>query len=102
MRDDSRLREISKVVLETLRNDFYNLKIRDVKVHNDLDFDGDDILRIEVIFEGLPKNVDTSMLSGAVRHIRPKLAEMDEMAFPLLSFISDRELKNTGSGLAPA
>lgn len=93
MRNDIELERISKVVLETLKSDFNNIEILNVKVHSDVDFEGDDILRIEVVFKGESKSVDTSMLSGAVRHIRPKLNDIGEAAFPLLSFISDKDAK---------
>lgn len=93
MRNDIELKKISEVVSETLKSDFNNIEILNVKVHSDVDFEGDDILRIEVVFKGEPKSVDTSMLSGAVRHIRPKLTKINEHAFPLLSFISDKEAK---------
>ncbi len=93
MKNDIKLDEISKVVLETLDSDFNNIEILNVKVHSDVDFEGDDILRIEVVFKGDSKPVDTSMLSGAVRHIRPKLNDIGVATFPLLSFISDKEAK---------
>lgn len=102
MRDEYALNKISEMISEIFKSDFHSIEIVDVKVHSDVDFDGDDILRIEVIFDGLPKNMDTSILSSAVRHIRPKLAEMNEMAFPLLSFISSNEIRSNGGGLAPA
>jgi hypothetical protein len=46
------------------------------------------VLRIDVIFEGAPKDLNAKKLSGAVRHLRPKLDKIHESAFPLLSFIS--------------
>lgn len=88
MRD---LNRIAKVVRETLAADFNNVTITDVFVEEEVDADGDPLLRVEVIFEGTPKDLDAKKLSGAVRHIRPKLAEIGESAFPLLSFISKGE-----------
>ena len=84
---------ISKVILETLRADFENIEIVDVMVDEDVDFDGDEILRIEVVFHGKPKGADAHKFSSAVRHIRPKLDDIGENAFPILWFISDHELK---------
>lgn len=85
MRD---MKKIAKVVRETLAADFEKVKIIDVRIHDELDSDGDAVLRVDVIFEGTPKDVDAQKLSGAVRHIRPKLNAIGEMAFPLFSFIS--------------
>jgi hypothetical protein len=79
---------IAQVVRETLAADFDKVKIVDVKIHKELDSDGDDVLRIEVIFEGTPKDVDALNLTGAVRQVRPRLRAINETAFPLFSFIS--------------
>ncbi|MGH6893418.1 MAG: hypothetical protein ACREEP_14300 [Dongiaceae bacterium] len=85
MRDIGKIVEIVK---KTLAADFAKMKILDVKIREELDSDGEDLLRVYVIFEGAPKDVDVRKLSGAVRHLRPKLSEMGETAFPLFSFIS--------------
>lgn len=92
MQDSSDIANIARVVLNTLRADFENIKILDVKVSRDEDTDGDEILRIDVIFEGSLK--DARKFSGAVRHIRPKLHEIGEEAFPLFSFISEGDAGN--------
>jgi Glu-tRNA(Gln) amidotransferase subunit E-like FAD-binding protein len=89
MRDMS---AIKKVVLKTLSGQFDNVRIVDVKVYEDVDHAAEEIvLRIHVIFEGIPRDLDARKLSGAVRHLRPKLEEINETALPLLSFISKAE-----------
>jgi hypothetical protein len=82
------LTSIKRIVTRTLQRDFDHIRILDVEVHEDVDFNGEDVLRINVIFEGTPKDLNAKKLSGAVRHLRPKLDEIHETAFPLLSFIS--------------
>jgi hypothetical protein len=82
------LASIKRIVVETLRRDFDHTRILDVEIHEDVDFDGEDVLRINVIFEGTPKDLNAKKLSGAVRLLRPKLDKIHESAFPLLSFIS--------------
>jgi len=79
---------IARVVAETLRRDFENIRIIDVKAALDHDRDGDEILRIEVIFDGRLKNKDAKHLAGAVRRLRPALEGADADLFPLLSFVS--------------
>jgi len=79
---------IRNVVRDTLSNDFDHIRIIDVRVCDDVDSDGSDVLRIDIIFEGDPKDLDAMKLSGAIRQLRPKLGELDEFAFPILSFIS--------------
>lgn len=85
------LDSIRKVVAATLAEEFDHIKILDVQVHEDTDLDGEKVLLINVIFEGAPKDVDAKKLSGALRHLRPKLSEIDESAIPLLSFISQAD-----------
>jgi hypothetical protein len=86
MRD---LVKIAKVVRDTLALDFEAARILDVRVREDFDFDGSEILRVDVLFEGTPKDLDAKKVSGTVRLVRPKLMkEANERAFPLFSFIS--------------
>jgi hypothetical protein len=40
----------------------------------------------------VPKDLDARKLSGAIRHLRPKLDAIQESALPLLSFISKADL----------
>ena len=90
MRD---LSAIKQIVTDTLSGDFDQIRILDVRVHEDQDTDGNAVLQIEVIFEGAPKDLDARKLSGAVRHLRPKLDEINEFAFPLLSFVSKADVE---------
>src|SRR5262245_32505174 len=46
---------IKKIVRDTLSHEFDRIRILEVKIHKDVDSDGDDVLRIDVIFEGQPK-----------------------------------------------
>jgi hypothetical protein len=78
--------KIAAVVKKALSATFGNVKI--VRVDVLADPDDDDFLSIKVVFEGTPVNLDARKVSGAVRQVRPKLTEMGEEAFPLLSFIS--------------
>jgi hypothetical protein len=85
-------KNIAKIVKDVLASDFENIKIIEVRVRDDLDSDGDEVLRVDVIFEGSPKDLKGRSLAGAVRHIRPKLIEAKEGAFPVFSFISNKEI----------
>jgi hypothetical protein len=99
MRDTKQIHQIKKVVKEALAADFDNLKIVDVRIQEDVDADGEELLRIEVIFEGAPK-LDARKISGAIRYLRPKLTAIKETAFPLLSFISGADLEPGKVGAA--
>lgn len=96
MRDTA---EIVKVVKAALAKDFNKVRILEVRV-SEVDSDEDEkLLRIDVIFEGRPKDIDIKKLSGVVRHVRPRLTDIGEESFPLFSFISKGD---AGAGLEPA
>ena len=88
MAKDGRFNEIKRLISATLQVDFEDVRILEVRVRDDVDSDGDDILIIDVVFEGQPKDLDARKLSGAVRRVRPGLFELGEEAFPLFSFVS--------------
>ena len=89
MRD---VNKIAKIVRKALTADFDKIKIVEVIIREELGSDGEEILRVYVIFEGAPKDIDTSKLSSAVRQVRPKLTEIGESAFPLFSFIAKSDV----------
>ena len=89
MHSVTQFKKMEKMIVETLKQDFDDVNILKVHIHRDVDSDGDEVLRINVIFEGAPKDVDARKLAGAVRSVRPRLVEeFKERAFPLFSFIS--------------
>jgi len=85
------LEEIAKVVKATLAKDFDKVTILNVKVEKALD-DGEETLHIFVVFEGAPKDLDAAAVTGAVRTVRPLLAERGYNEFPLFSFISKSDV----------
>ena len=85
---------IKKAVKETLAGHFDSIRILKIDVKKDVDADGDDLLRIDVIFEGSPKDLDAAKLSGTARLLRPKLSQIHESALPLLSFISKADYES--------
>jgi hypothetical protein len=82
------LASVKQAVNETFSRLFSHVRVTDVRVREDTDFDGDDILRIDVIYEGTYKDLDAKKLAGFTGHLQPRLQEIHEPALPLLSFIS--------------
>jgi hypothetical protein len=93
-------RAIKRIVEDTLKRDLDNIRVVNILVRSDVDRDGDAVLLIDVVFDGLPKDINVRNLSAAVRHIRPKLAKIGETAFPLISFISKAEAGRALRGAA--
>lgn len=86
-------KKMSEMIVGILSKSFDEVKILDVKIHKEVDSDDDEVLRIDVLFEGTRKNVDARKLAGAVRQVRPRLIEeFKERAFPLFSFISQGDV----------
>jgi hypothetical protein len=81
-------KQIERLITETLRRYFENIEIIAVHVAQDLDQDGEEMLRVDVVFEGDLKESDARRVAGAERHLRPILEEHDADLYPLLSFVS--------------
>ncbi len=91
-------KKLSAAILMKLASQFDNIDIVDVIVIPDKDRDGEDILRVDVIFTGDLRNSDAKKVAGASRSLIPTIEEMvDDDFYPLLSFVSkvdyDREHK---------
>jgi hypothetical protein len=85
--------KVADVVFTTLKDDFAKLHIIEVKVLDRTKYEDDDIVKIEIIFDGKPSDLDARKVSGAVRQVRPRLTEIGEEAFPLFSFVSKGDSK---------
>jgi|HubBroStandDraft_2_1064218.scaffolds.fasta_scaffold765085_1 hypothetical protein len=83
---------ITKAVFETLSRQLDAVKILDVKLNEDIGPEGEDVLRIEVIYEGDPGKIDPRIVSGMIRVLRPILNDAHESGFPLISLISKADL----------
>lgn len=88
MQTSKPITKIEKIVRDSLSGHFDHIRILKIDVQKDVNADGDKVLRIFVVFEGSPRDLDISKLTGTVRRLRPKLDEIDESALPLLSFVS--------------
>lgn len=99
MSRETSLSKIEEMISHTLQRDFTNVEIVEVRVWRDIDADDDDVLRIDVVFKGKSRDLDARKVSGAVRHVRPGLQALGEMAFPLISFVTQGD---AGSRLEPA
>jgi hypothetical protein len=80
--------KVARLILETLSRDFESIEILAVNVAEDVDKDGQDLLHVEVVFEGDLKGDDALRVAGAARRIRPVLEKIDADLYPLLSFVS--------------
>ena len=89
MAENQQLERIIRSVLEEI---FGDDRIGDVYVASAYDEDGDEILRIAVVFDGTEEQFDARKASSVVRHMRPRLATIGEQAFPIISYVSSDEV----------
>ena len=85
------IEKLEKVIRSKFVDEFSWFPLFKVSVREGVDHDGDDVLYVDVVFNGSEKDIDAKKLVGAVRKIRPFLLDMDEDAFPIFSFISKKD-----------
>jgi hypothetical protein len=85
------MENIETIIRNKLAAEFRFFKVSNVSVRKDSDADGDPILLVDVVFKGNLVDVDTKILSSAVRIVRPELLANNEAAFPVFSFISEHD-----------
>lgn len=84
---------IKDAIAEVVRNRFGGAKITSINVTGAEDSDGDPIFKILIVFETAPgkETLDGQEMSGLVRHLMGRFAEMDVGEFPLVSFVSKND-----------
>ena len=91
---------VEKWVAELVKERFRDAEIVSVEVAEDIDQDGDPVLKVRVIFETETGTLDAEETSSFLRYLRPKLSEHGLEQFPIMSFISNQELR--GNSAEPA
>jgi hypothetical protein len=93
-------REVREAIESVVREQLRGVRIDAVHVTPDVDQDGERLLRVKVVFDSKARGLDPRKTSGLVRHMRPRIAELGEQAFPILSFISKAEYRAAKSEAA--
>lgn len=93
------LEKIENIVRSVLADRFDDVVIHSIDVKPDFDEDGDRILYVEVVFDGVKRSLPAKTTSGLVRSLLPKMEAIGEDRFPVFSFIAKSEIgkANTGS-----
>lgn len=86
-------------LLESLTKLYKKLQITDVELYDDLDADGDKVVRVYVFFRADDQTVASQSLVSAIRNVRNILIHSGKTEFPLLSFISAKERNSTVEAL---
>lgn len=91
---------LTEIVTNVLRERFDDVDIERVEIERDFDDDGDEILRIQVVFDGKEKQLDARKASSVQRYMRPKLADVSENAFPVISYVSKSDYRKRNPAAA--
>jgi len=94
------MRKLEKVIRDVLKERFGNVKFDTIDIKRDYDADGDEILRILVVVEDAVKRLDASRASTVQRYMRPKLADIQETAFPVISYVSRSDYRKQKAAAA--
>lgn len=90
MRDLEKIRDI---VLVFVAGELAPVEILDVYIEETADRDGEEYLRVGILYNGVSKDLDTRKTVSMIRLLRPILLEKaGETAFPVISYISISDL----------
>jgi hypothetical protein len=84
-------KDIKAYIEEVVRERVHSGEIVNITVTRDADEDGDDIFRINVIFDNKKKSLDAAETSQLTRHVWRRLIDLDVRGFPSFSFIAKSE-----------
>ena len=84
---------VENAIRAFLADTFKDLKVTELSLRHDHDYDGDAVLHIQVVYLGSAKSIDTKKVVRLARLIEPKLLAIGESAYPLFSFVSKRDFE---------
>ena len=86
--------DLENIIRAVLGDVFGAARIGDVHIVRTEDEDGDEFLRVYVVFNGTEEQFDAALASGVVRRMRPRLLdELMEEAFPVISYLSSSDMQ---------
>lgn len=83
---------VKEIVRDVLTQELGSMEVVSINIWPDIDEYGEKIIKINVIFGGREKKLDPTKTAGLARHLIPRLQDVGEGAFPILSFIAKSEL----------
>ena len=82
---------LSDTVKRTVRDHLKGGEIVSVRSGRGEDFDGDEVITVTVVVNASPSDFEPQRLASLIGKLRTTLAEIDEYAFPMVSFVSPAE-----------
>jgi hypothetical protein len=91
--------QMQSEIEEVVRKQLADAEIDAVRISMEVDYDGEDIMRILVV-HGNKSGLDTQKTKGLVRHIRSLLEKHEDGFFPLLTYRTRSDQKHLKSATA--
>lgn len=91
---------VQDAIERVVRKQLSDAQIDSVTVRQDVDHDGDEILRVFVIFDARKGQLDPDKTVSMVRHVREELHKLEESRFPIISYVSKSDAKRMKSAAA--
>lgn len=92
--------KIERLIRDTITARLSGVKVVSVEVSDDVDYSGDKVLTVRVIYDA-SKKLDGAKLAGVLRSLRPRLSEeLSEDRFPIMSFVAATEARREHAGAA--
>lgn len=84
-------KSLEDIISGIVKERFADSTIDSIAVEADVDSDGEPILRVTVVFDSEIAKLEPSRLTGLVRHVKPRIMERKDGAFPIFRFMSKRD-----------
>lgn len=92
--------DIKAIIESVVRERLDGTQIQNVIITEDVDYEGDRVFRVMVVFDPAKGKLDSQRISGLARHLRSKLEESDAFSHPIFRFISQSDAKKLLSAAA--
>ena len=89
--------ERQEIIERVVKERFAPARIVKVMVEEDLDHDGDEILRVRIVFEAEDDKLDTDKVLGLIGLLRRGLEKIKEERFPIPYFMTLDEFKDAAA-----
>ena len=89
---ESHKRKTEEMIADTIRALLHSGKVVRIETRREESMDGDEVLRVKVIFDNKKKTLDAREMSSITRAVRKSMLDLNDAALPYFSYIAKSEL----------
>ncbi len=82
---------VTKTIRKIVSEELYPARVVSLDVHEDEDYTGEPVLRVQVVVELDGGRLNPRKVAGLHRHLRDPLGELHEERFPIFTFMTPDE-----------